>query len=115
MDRNGTAKALAADLKRAEERANREGWIDADDFDREMKDSNMLIFGDLRNIMDRTAKIQICHHKTGFYEDYKKIEDVPHDYDNRSVFGIGLVRSEYLGKDALNTGRYAYAIEVRLI
>ena len=24
------------DLRRAEERANREGWIDADDFDREM-------------------------------------------------------------------------------
>ena len=36
LDRIRAAMALAADLRRAEERANREGWIDADDFDREM-------------------------------------------------------------------------------
>ena len=36
LDRIRTARALAADLRRAEERANREGWIDADNFDREM-------------------------------------------------------------------------------
>lgn len=29
-------RALAEDLRRAEERANREGWIDADSFEREM-------------------------------------------------------------------------------
>ena len=36
LDRIRAARELAADLRRAEERANREGWIDADDFDREM-------------------------------------------------------------------------------
>ena len=36
LDKLRAARALANDLKRAEERANREGWIDADDFDREM-------------------------------------------------------------------------------
>lgn len=31
------AEVLAQDLKRAEERGNKEGWIDADEFDREME------------------------------------------------------------------------------
>ena len=35
-DRLKAAKALAQDLKRAEYRADKEGWIDADEFDREM-------------------------------------------------------------------------------
>ena len=36
LDRIRAARVLAADLKRAEGRANREGWIDADEFDRKM-------------------------------------------------------------------------------
>ena len=80
-----------------------------------MNDKDRPIFGILREIIDRTAKIQVCNHKTGYYEDFKCIEDVTHDYDNRAVFGIGLVNSEYSGPGVLNTGRYAYAIEVRLL
>ena len=78
-------------------------------------DRDRPIFGNLRKMIDRTARIQICDHKTGFYKDYKYIEDVSHDYDNRLVFGIGLVNSEYNNPEALNTGRYAYAIEIRLL
>lgn len=37
LDKIRAAQALAVDLKRAEDRANREGWIDADEFDREME------------------------------------------------------------------------------
>ena len=36
LDRIRAGRALAADLKRAEERAEREGWIDADVFDKEI-------------------------------------------------------------------------------
>ena len=36
LDRMKAAYSLIADLKRAEERANKEGWINADDFDKEM-------------------------------------------------------------------------------
>ena len=36
LDRIRAGRELAADLKRAEERAEREGWIDADVFDKEM-------------------------------------------------------------------------------
>ncbi|MBO6148881.1 MAG: prevent-host-death protein [Lachnospiraceae bacterium] len=36
LDRIRAASALAGDLKRAEDCANREGWIDADELDREM-------------------------------------------------------------------------------
>ena len=36
LERIRAARALAEDLRRAEERANREGWIDADNFEREM-------------------------------------------------------------------------------
>ena len=74
-----------------------------------------LLFGDIRRKIDLTAKIQICEHMTGSYFDYKCIEDVSHDYDEREVFGIGLVDSEYRGSGSLNTGRYAYAIEIRVI
>lgn len=35
-DRMKAARALAQDLKRAEDRADKEGWIDADEFDKEM-------------------------------------------------------------------------------
>ena len=35
-DRLKAAQVLAQDLKRAEERAQKEGWTDADAFDREM-------------------------------------------------------------------------------
>ena len=35
-DRLKAARALAQDLKRAEERGNKAGWIDADKFDKEM-------------------------------------------------------------------------------
>lgn len=80
-----------------------------------IEDKDKPIFGILREMIDRTAKIQVCDHETGDYEDFKCIEDVTHDYDNREVFGIGLVNSEYSGPGALNTGRYAYAIEVRLL
>ncbi|MBO4617246.1 MAG: type II toxin-antitoxin system prevent-host-death family antitoxin [Lachnospiraceae bacterium] len=36
LDRIKSMRALSDDLKRAEERAKNEGWIDADKFDREM-------------------------------------------------------------------------------
>ena len=80
-----------------------------------IEDKDRPIFGVLREMIDRTAKIQVCDHRTGYYEDFICIEDVTHDYDDRSVLGIGLVNSEYCGPGALNTGRYAYAIEVRLL
>ncbi len=35
-DRMKAADTLAQDLKRAEDRANKEGWIDADEFDKKM-------------------------------------------------------------------------------
>ena len=35
-DRMKAARSLTQDLKRAEERADKEGWIDADEFDKEM-------------------------------------------------------------------------------
>lgn len=36
LDRIRAGRALAVDLRRAEERAEREGWMDADTFDKEM-------------------------------------------------------------------------------
>ncbi len=36
LDRIRAARSLETDPKRAEDRAGHEGWIDADDFDREM-------------------------------------------------------------------------------
>ena len=36
LDRIRAVRTLADDLKRAEERANQEGWIDAEEFDKEM-------------------------------------------------------------------------------
>ncbi len=60
-----------------------------------IKDKDRLIFGNLREGIDRTARIQICDHNTGCYEDYRCIDDVSHAYDSRIVFGIGLVNSEY--------------------
>ena len=41
--------------------------------------------------------------------------DVPHENDSRTVFGIGLVRSEYREEGVLSYGRNCYAIEIRLL
>ena len=72
-------------------------------------------FGDLRQMIDRTARIQICDHVSGDYMDYRFVEDVPHEYDSRTVFGIGLVRSEYREEGVFSYGRNCYAIEIRLL
>ena len=72
-------------------------------------------FGIIRKMCDRTVKIQICVNEIGNYMDYRCIEDVPNKFDDMKVFGIGLVRSGYRGKDAINIGRYAYAIEIRIL
>ena len=80
-----------------------------------ISDFDRPIFGIIRALCDQTAKIQICMQETGSYMDYKSIIDVPHEYDKLKVYGIGLVDSEYKGDDAINIGKYAYAIEIRLI
>ena len=43
-------------------------------------------FGDLRQMIDRTARIQICDHVSGDYMDYRFVEDVTYENDSRTVF-----------------------------
>ena len=80
-----------------------------------LKDSERPTFRTIRNMLDRTCKIQICMHEDLSYEDYKWIKDVPSIYDDRKVFGIGLVESYIDGPGGITEGRYAYAIEVVLL
>jgi len=51
------ASALAQDLKRAEERADKEGWIDVDEFDKEMGiDAYSGMIWDVEQVLDETDK-----------------------------------------------------------
>ena len=54
-DRMKAARRLAQDLKRAEERADNEGWIDADEFDKEMGiDAYSKTILDVEQVLDKT-------------------------------------------------------------
>ena len=75
---------------------------------------NSFEFGHIRNLLDRTARIQVCMHDTGSFISFYNIEQVPSEYDNMAVEGIGLVDSYYHDPIGPNTGRNEYAIEIRL-
>ena len=69
-------------------------------------------FGDLRQMIDRTARIQICDHVSGDYMDYRFVEDVPHENDSRTVFGKRIADDR--GNDGISSIYHIINVPVRI-
>ena len=82
--------------------------------DKELSYESQLTFGQIRGLIDKTVRIQVCVQDTLEYEDYLSIREVPHDYDNMKIFGIGLVHSEFVETSVSINERYKFAIEIRV-
>lgn len=54
-------------------------------------------FKELRKVLSRIDLLSICDYKTLQYYNYVRLSDVPADYDEMEVKGVGLTRSEFYG------------------
>lgn len=52
-------------------------------------------FRTLRPLISRIDRVSICDAETGNYQTYRRIDDVPHDADERTVRGFGLAKAEF--------------------
>lgn len=52
-------------------------------------------FRELRERLSATERISICHKETLQYKNFITIKDVPDSYDDLTIYGIGLVESEF--------------------
>ncbi len=80
--------------------------------DKELSYESQLTFGQIRGLIDKTVRIQVCVQDTLEYKDYLSIREVPHDYDDIKIFGIGLVYSELIENSVSINERYKFAIEI---
>lgn len=59
-------------------------------------------FKELRKVLSRIDLLSICDYKTMQYNNYVRLSDVPTDYDEMEVKGVGLTRSEFYGISRYN-------------
>lgn len=54
-----------------------------------------LMFKDLRNYLSIMTRLSICMLETLNYNNYIRLKDVPHSYDDYYVYGIDMIESEF--------------------
>ncbi len=74
--------------------------------ERELLEAGELRFRDLRKYVSVIDRLSICMLETMDYRNYVCLEDVPEEYDDLYVYGIGMIESEFF-KD----GEYGYRTE----
>lgn len=62
---------------------------------RKNKMESRIRFGELRTVISRIDRLSICMKETLQYENYENISQVPEKYDDYSVYGIGMICSEF--------------------
>ena len=63
--------------------------------EQELLSAEKLRFKDLRKYLSRIDRFSMCMLETMDYENYTYLENVPHDYDDFYVVGIGVIESEF--------------------
>ncbi len=58
-------------------------------------------FKDIKKYCSRIDRISICSYETMGYENYDRISMVPKKYDDKFLYGFGLVESEF-GNEVCN-------------
>lgn len=76
-----------------------------------------LKFKELRGYLSVLDRLSICEKETGYYYNFSYLSEVPDTWDDRFVYGIGRIESEFFPNEyelgsrelegrALNDGRY---------
>lgn len=54
-----------------------------------------ITFGDIREYCSRMDRISICLSETLEYQNYERMDLVPHDYNGLYLYGFGMITSEF--------------------
>lgn len=54
-----------------------------------------ITFGEIRPFVSRLDRISVCMRETRAYENFERIRDVPHSYDEKYLRGFGMIESEF--------------------
>lgn len=54
-----------------------------------------ITFGEIRKFVSHIDRISICMQETLQYYNYRFIKQVPHDFNDLYVYGIGIIESEF--------------------
>jgi len=60
-----------------------------------MMENQGILFGEIRKYCSRLDRVSICMQETLSYENYEWIQDVPKEYDNKYLYGFGVIDSEF--------------------
>lgn len=60
-----------------------------------MLEAKDFTFKELRKYLSMIDRLSICDKETGMYHNYLFLEDVPESYDEKYVYGIGMIQSEF--------------------
>ena len=71
-------------------------------------------FGEIRKYLDIVSNISMCMQETLEYKNFKCSRDVPNDYDDLYVYGIGLIREWFDDPSSPGQPTYQPCIEVML-
>lgn len=52
-------------------------------------------FGSIRKFCSTIDRVSICRKETLCYENYETIKEVPHSYDDKYLYGFGVIESEF--------------------
>lgn len=59
-------------------------------------------FKELRAVLGRFDLLSICDYKTLNYINYISENDVPAEFDDKIVKGVGIIESEFYGENKIN-------------
>ena len=68
-----------------------------------MFQESCLTFKELRKYLSVIDRLSICNKETMQYKNYMFLEEVPTDYDEMYVYGVGMINSEFF-----KAGEYQY-------
>ena len=54
-----------------------------------------ILFGEIRKYCSRIDRVSICMQETLQYENFESILEVPHTYDDKYLYGFGVIESEF--------------------
>lgn len=58
-----------------------------------------IAFGEIRKFVSQIDRVSICMDETLRYYNYRFIKQVPHDFDELYLYGMGVIESEFEGDD----------------
>lgn len=63
--------------------------------DREASSYSHITFGEIRKFCSVIDRVSICMMEDLSYENFERIRDVPHSYDDKYLYGFGGIESEF--------------------